>query len=183
MKRVTCLLTTTLVVLFGVACSKAEENKGKFTHVKIDKPFAQYLLAEPLLMEITSAKIITLENDHTMLLAVASVVLKDNAAQTRVDAEKICRVKALREFVGTRDGVQIVAVEKIEDNIVVKIINGKETAVSVSKYLDLTEARVNGITKDMPVVGRWKSSDGEVFYLAIGAILDKQGKRVELPAK
>ena len=84
---------------------------------------------------------------------------------------------------GTRDGVQIVAVEKIEDNIVVKIINGKETAVSVSKYLDLTEARVNGITKDMPVVGRWKSSDGEVFYLAIGAILDKQGKRVELPAK
>ncbi len=38
---------------------------------------------------------------------------------------------------------------------------------------------MEGITKDMPVVGRWKSKDGKVFYLAIGTILDKSGEVVE----
>ena len=58
------------------------------------------------------------------------------------------------------------------------IENGVETATSVTEFLKTTKAKVEGITRDMPVVGRWRSSDGETFYLAIGAVLDKNGKPI-----
>jgi len=35
------------------------------------------------------------------------------------------------------------------------------------------------IARDMPVVGRWKSKDGAIFYLAIGVLLDAKGQRVQ----
>jgi hypothetical protein len=39
----------------------------------------------------------------------------------------------------------------------------------------VTKTKVEGIAKDMPVIGRWRSKDGEVFYLAIGSIVGKDG--------
>jgi hypothetical protein len=31
----------------------------------------------------------------------------------------------------------------------------------------------------MPVVGRWRSKDGDVYYLALGSRLDKEGEIAE----
>jgi len=55
------------------------------------------------------------------------------------------------------------------------ILGGKETGKSVSEFLEITKRKVQGIAKDMPVVGRWKSKEGDVFYLAIGTVLAKNG--------
>ena len=49
--------------------------------------------------------------------------------------------------------------------------------------LKISRAKVEGITRDMPVIGRWRSADGDTFYLAIGVIIDRDGKPVPPRAK
>jgi hypothetical protein len=72
----------------------------------------------------------------------------------------------------------------LEEKTVVVLDNGKVTGKSVSELLRITHARVKGIAKDMPVVGRWKSKDGDVFYFALGVIVDKAGEPIwEKPSK
>jgi len=146
--------------------------------VEIEKPFDGYLAANLLLMEVTGAKVIRLPNGNQMVVAVASTVLKDKSAKDRLRAEKVCRVKALASVVAEKEGVQVAHTEQLKENTVVTLDNGKETGKNVSELLEITKTKVEGITKDMPVVGRWKSKDGDVFYLAIGVILDKKGEPI-----
>ena len=63
------------------------------------------------------------------------------------------------------------------------IENDAEKATNVMDLLQITKAKVEGITHDMPIIGRWRSADGETFYLAIGAIIDRKGKSVPSEVK
>ena len=56
--------------------------------------------------------------------------------------------------------------------------NGDEKATNIMDLLKITKAKVEGITRDMPVIGRWRSADGDTFYLAIGAVIDRDGKPI-----
>ena len=158
-----------LAVCLGAA------DADKFADVEIEPAFAEYLKANPLLMDVTGAKIIRLKNGNQVVLAVASTVLKDQSVKERPRAEKVCRVKALASVVAEKKGVQVYHVEMLKEKTAIVLDNGKETAKSVSELLQVTRTKVEGITRDMPVVGRWKSKEGDVFYLAIGAICDKKG--------
>jgi hypothetical protein len=130
-------------------------------------------------MEIGGAKIIRMRPECRLVVSVASTVLKDDSASERIRAERVCRPKALASVVAERTGVQIAHTEELKDKTIVVIIDGKEKAKSVSELLEVTRSKVSGIAKDMPVVGRWKSKDGTIFYLAIGVICDKEGNPVE----
>lgn len=152
--------------------------KDQFAEIEIDESFDAYLAANPLLMEVTGAKVIRLKNGNQVILAVASTALNDGSAKERLRAEKVCRVKALASVVAEKDGVQVAHTEKVEEKTVVVLDGEKETAKSVSELLQITKIKVEGITKDMPVVGRWKSKKGDVFYMAIGTICDKNGEAV-----
>ncbi len=44
---------------------------------------------------------------------------------------------------------------------------------TVQDYFQVTTAKVEGVVKGMPVIGRWKSTDGAVLYLAVGEELDR----------
>jgi hypothetical protein len=151
----------------------------KFSDVQIEKPFDRYLRANPLLMEATGAKIITLRNGGHVVLSVASTVLKNKTAADRLRAEKVCRTKAFAYVAQERKGVHVFHSEDSTDKTVVVTKDGEEHGTNVSEFLEVTNTKVDGIAKDMPVVGRWKSKDGDVFYMAIGAMLDKEGKAVE----
>lgn len=161
---------------------KAKENhsegKGnsRFSDIDLEKPFDKYLLANPLLMEITGAKIIRLPGGNQVILSVASTVLKNNSAEERIRAERVCRIRALASVVAEKEGVHVYRVEESKEQRIVILENGQEKGKSVSELLELTRTKVEGITKDMPVVGRWKSQDGGVYYLAIGIMIDRKGK-------
>ena len=163
------------MILLGAEPSAAD----KFSDVQIAKPFEHYLLASPLLMESAGAKVIKLPQSRSLVVAVASTVLKDDSAKERLRAEKVCRVKALAALVQEKKGVQVFHTEESTDRTVIVNVDGKEHGKSVSEFLEVTKTKVQGIAKDMPVVGRWKSKDGEVFYLAIGGVVDKKGDIIE----
>ena len=162
-----------LAAFFFVPFFVISANTDNFSDVRIKKPFDRYLLANPLLMESTGAKVIKLPKQRSLVVAVASTILKDDSARERLRAEKVCRVKALAALVQEQKGVQVFHTEESTDKTVIVNVDGKEHGRSVSEFLEITKTKVEGLAKDMPVVGRWKSKDGEVFYMAIGAIVGK----------
>ncbi len=168
-----CLLLVPMLLL-GAAPPAAD----RFSDVRIEQPFDRYLMANPLLMESSGAKVIQLSKKRSLVLAVASTVLKDDSAQERLRAEKVCRVKAFAALVQEQKGVQVFHTEESTDRTVVVNVDGKEHGRNVSTFLEVTRTKVQGIAKDMPVVGRWKSKEGDVFYLAIGGIVNKEGDLV-----
>lgn len=144
----------------------------RFSSVEVDDQFLPYLASNILLMETSGAKVIRLTKGRSVVIAVASTAMKDGSAKDRVRAEKVCRVKALASVVAEKKGVQVAHTEQLKEETVVVLDDGKEKATSVSDLLEITKTKVEGIAKDMPVIGRWKSKDGEIFYLAIGAIVE-----------
>jgi hypothetical protein len=91
---------------------------------------------------------------------------------------RCARQKAFAYLVQEEKGVQVFHVEEIKDKTVVVNVDGKEHGTSVSESLEVTKTKVEGIAKDLPVVGRWKSKEGDVFYLAIGGTINKKGNLV-----
>jgi len=158
----------------------AQSQPLGFTEVRIEPPFDRYLRANPLLMETGGAKLIRLGQGRRLIVSVASTVLKDDSGSERLRAERVCRPKALASVIAQRTGVQIAHSEESKDKTIVVIIDGQEKVKSISELLEVTKSKVSGIARDMPVVGRWKSKDGMIFYLAIGAICDKEGNPVDL---
>ncbi|MFO0876336.1 MAG: hypothetical protein U0840_03100 [Gemmataceae bacterium] len=154
--------------------------RADFTEVKLDRRFAAYLQASPLLMETAGAKIIRLKDGRHVLLGVGSVALEDDRPKTRIDAEKICRAKALAAIVSEREGVQVAHEEKVNEKTVIVLDDGKEKAKSVTELLSVTRTRVKGYLRGMQLAGRWRSDDGKVLYLAVGTIIDKAGEPVPL---
>lgn len=171
------------VLILSLAMLPAADPEAKFDAVEIEKAFEVYLRSNPLLMEVTGAKIIRLDNGNRVVLAVASTVLKDKSADEKIRAEKVCRIKALASVVAEKEGVQVAHTEKLEEKTVIVLDGEKEKGKSVSVLLQITKTKVEGITKDMPAVGKWKSKDGDVFYMAIGIVLDKNGEPIREKAK
>jgi hypothetical protein len=151
-----------------------------FSEVTIEKPFDRYLKSDRLLMEVTGAKVINEKGGRKVLLAVASTVLKNSSPVERLRAEKVCRVKALAAMVAEQKGVMVCHTETLNDQTTIIIDDKGESATSVSELLQTTKTKVEGITKDMPIVGRWKSKVGDIFYLAIGVVLSEDGEVILL---
>jgi tetratricopeptide (TPR) repeat protein len=154
-------------------------DETPFSDVAIDEPFRSCLLASRLLMDTTGAKVLRLPDGNYLVLAVASAPLEDDTARERAAAEKVCRAAALKELLGATQGVQVAQVEKVKERTVITLEDGKEKGKSVSEVLQVTTARVAGLTREMPVVGRWRSRDGKVLYMATGVVCDRNGERVE----
>ena len=167
-------LTHCCLVLAMFGADKPEEPR--FRDVEIETVFEPYLTSNRLLMEVAGAKVIRRKDGTSVVIAVGSTVLKDGSAKERLRAEKVCRVKALASVVAEKQGIQVAHVEEVKEKTVIVLDDTKEQATSVMELLQVTKTKVEGMTHDMPVIGRWRSLDGETFYLAIGAICDRDGK-------
>lgn len=170
-----------IALLMGlVLCAGDAAVQKKFSDIEIEDAFRPYLVSNVLLMEVTGAKVIRLPKKRTVVIAVASTVLKDDSAKERLRAEKVCRVNALASVVADKQGVQVAHTEELKEETKIVIDEKGETGKSVSDFTQITKTKVEGIAKEMPVVGRWNSKNGDVFYMAIGVILNKNGDPIEL---
>lgn len=155
---------------------QARDHLAKFRNIEIEADFESYLTSNRLLMEVTGAKVIRRKDGTSVVIAVGSTVLNDGSAKERLRAEKVCRVKALASVVAEKQGIQIAHTEELKEETVTILDETKERASSLMELLQITKTKVEGMTHDMPVIGHWRSADGETFYLAIGAIIDRNGK-------
>lgn len=148
---------------------------AKFKDIALDQAFAPYLRAHPLLMEVAGAKIIYLSDGKRVLLSVGSTVLQDQSAQDLLRAEKVCQVHALRHIVEQTQGIQVFSMTRLKEETRMERKAGKESEKGISELLQITKTRVQGVARGMSVVGRWKSADGQTYYLAMGTLCDKDG--------
>ncbi len=160
------------LLILPIACVSSYAQE--FKDIKIEKEFEPFLLKNPLLMDFTGCKIIQLKNGDAILLSVAVTTLKDNSASERIRAEKVCRVKALAAIVAEKNGVHVYRAESLIDKTEIKLENGVESAKSITEVLEITKTKVQGITKDVPLIGTWLSKDGDQFYLALGKRIKKE---------
>ena len=171
-------MSAVALLLVAVLCADDAALEKKFSDIDIETAYRSYLTSNTLLMEVTGSKVIRLPKRKTVVIAVASTAIKDDSAKERLRAERVCRTKALASVVAERQGVQVAHTEELRDETTIVIDKNGETGKNVSELVQLTKTKVEGIVKDMPVVGRWKSKDGDVFYLALGVILDKDGEPI-----
>jgi hypothetical protein len=163
-----------------VLCAGDAAVQKKFSDIEIEDAFRPYLVSNVLLMEVTGSKVIRLPRKRTVVIAVASTVLKDDSARERLRAERVCRANAFASVVSDKQGVQVAHTEELKEETQIVVDEKGETGKSVSDFTQITKTKVEGMAKCMPVVGRWKSKNGDVFYIAIGVILDKNGEAIEM---
>ena len=122
-----------IALLMGlVLCAGDSAVQKKFSNIEIEDAFRPYLVSNVLLMEVTGAKVIRLPKKRTVVIAVASTVLKDDSAKERLRAEKVCRVKALASVVAEKQGVQVAHTEELKEETRIIIDEKGETGKSVS---------------------------------------------------
>lgn len=54
----------------------------------------------------------------------------------------------------------------------------RTTPRTAAEHLKLTREKVAGLAKGLPVVGRWRSADGKLFYLAVGGRFNARGEQI-----
>lgn len=156
-------------ILVAALGSHARAADG-FTNVTIDPPFGDVLQKNPLLMEIGGAKIVVNPDGSRLVISVGQVAYDRKApAQQRLNKERVARQKALRELTAQTSPVQIVHREKLEEKSRVETLDGGEQrGEAIEQYLSVTTSAFEAVVKDLPVVGKWYSADGDVLYIAIG---------------
>jgi len=165
----------------GKDVKETSNNEGKpFQNFKIDPLFQKLFLDNPFWFEQTGVKIVKLKNKNTILISIGSAVLKNNTPNAKSEAEKIANIRALANFASSIHGVQVSRIEKLNEKNQIIIENDKEVNKSISEHLEITETKVNGLVKNMQVIGTWYSNDGSIFYLAIGKSINKDGLPVDI---
>jgi tetratricopeptide (TPR) repeat protein len=150
-------------------------DEPKFKDVEIEKPYLEWLTCKPSLMADPGVKIFKLDREKFGLVVVATVQLKDGSAKDILRAERVTKEKALRDFVAKESGMTIASVQTLEEKTIVEVVDGKSKAKSVTEYMEWTQKHIEGVGKELPVIGHWKSEDGSVFYLAVGIVCFKDG--------
>jgi hypothetical protein len=167
------------LLILAVALLPAQDQTLRFKDIEIEKPFDSYLLAHPLLMDVAGAKIVKLSGDKILVVGVAFTPIRDDSPTDRRRMNTVCKNRALANILGEKKNVLIAHVETVkEKNVVVIDKDGKTNTQRVSDYFEMTQSKLEGVVRDFPIVGRWKSGDGKLYYLVIGAILNTKGERV-----
>ena len=165
----------------GKDVKETSNNIGKpFQNFKIGPLFQKLFLDNPFWFEQTGVKIVKLKNGNPILILIGSAVLKNNTLNAKSEAEKIANIRALANFSSSIHGVQVSRIEKLNEKNQIVVENDKEVSKNISEHLEITETKVNGLVKNMQVIGTWCSNDGSIFYLAIGKSINKDGLHVDI---
>jgi len=133
-----------------------------------EEPFVSLLQASPLLRQNGGARGFVLDGDRKVLIAVASAPLKGSYAGAR----RVAQLKAVRSLLGHREGINLSAVEYLEDQEHLRLSEDREQRVLISHFLSVHEEQVSGIVKALPIVGMWEDQNGRLLHVAIGRIVE-----------
>jgi hypothetical protein len=82
---------------------------------------------------------------------------------------QVARIRALKvasEFIGT---TMVTSEDKLSETTTVDTVNGDKISEQHKVLAETTVAKIKALVKAPPVVGTWKSGDGQLFFYAIGA--------------
>ena len=148
------------------------------TDLVLQPDHAPLLKANPLLMEIPGAKVIKTETGF-VLIGVGSAEIKGNSSKGRIAAEKIATSKARGALIGERDGILVFQKTTVNEKTTITQVDNKETGKSVSNITQINRENISGAITGSEVIGRWRSDDREVVFVAVLVQIDKSGNRTK----
>jgi hypothetical protein len=129
--------------------------------------FDSILRADPALLQSGGAKLIERNGAQYFVAVGFASVLGDSPAE-RVRQLQVARTRALKaasEFIST---TSVTSEEKFSDTTTVTSVNGVKASGRRKILEETTVAKIEALVKAPPVVGTWKSGDGQLFFYAIG---------------
>ena len=169
-KATPVFLTLVLLILHGV-CAQVRGND--FADVEIRQSFKPFILADALMMDLGGVRILERKDNTKLIYAIAATSNKHPLHQRTV-----ARSKALKNLLAYFNGVELDAQKKL-DSKKTTIITDDEITYKIVKQLDETIIKtVRGKVQGLPTVGTWRSSDRALYYMAIGGVIDSEGKIV-----
>ena len=148
------------------------------TDLVLQPAHAPLLKANPLLMEIPGAKVIKTETGF-VLIGVGSAIIQGNTSKDRIAAEKIATIKARATLVGERDGILVFQKTTANEQTTITQIDNKEMGKSVSTITQINQETISGAITGSEIIGRWRSEDREVMFVALLVQLDKSGNKTK----
>jgi hypothetical protein len=146
----------------------AQDSPGVIREAFLSPGFEDIMCADPALFHNGGAKLI---DKHGMRFFVSigfTGVLGDSPAE-RVRQMQVARIRAIKaasEFIGT---TIVTSEEKLSDTTTVVTVNGDKMSEQHKVLEETTVAKIKALVKAPPVLGTWKSGDGQLFFYAIGA--------------
>lgn len=141
------------------------------TDASIEQEFEPVLLTQPPLLRNGGASLVQFGN-QLYFLAVGVTEVRGATSEEKVRQLRVARVQAQKEAIAFTEQTQVVADEKLVEKTTVAV-EGQRTSISVLKTIDqTTRTKVGGVLKSLTPVGSWKSSDGTLFFYALGKRLD-----------
>ncbi len=143
-------------------------EKLPFKDVTLEAPFDVFIRKNVLLMELGGAIVVDRSPKATLLIGIARVALKDGTPEDVHRAERVATIKARVAVLGELEGMKVSYTKVVSEKVVIETTPDGEKAVSTQNRLKVLKEEVEGWVKAYPVVGRWKSEDGRLLYIAVG---------------
>jgi hypothetical protein len=148
------------------------------TDLVLEPAYAPLLKGNPLLMEIPGAKVIKTETGF-VLIGVGSAVIQTKSSKDRIAAEKIATIKARAALVGERDGILVFQKTTANEQTTITQIGNKEMGKSVSTITQINQETISGAITGSDIIGRWRSDDRDVVFVAVLVQIDKSGNKTK----
>jgi hypothetical protein len=146
----------------------AEDAPAVIREAFLTPGFEDILYADPALFHNGGAKLIK-KNGTRYSVAIGFASVFGNSPAERIRQLQVARIRALkvaREFIGT---TIVTSEEKLSDTTTIVTINGDKMSEQHKVLEETTVAKIKALVKAPPVLGTWKSGDGQVSFYAIGA--------------
>jgi hypothetical protein len=151
-----------------ITCCAAPAVDGPvIREVLLTPGFDGILRTDPVLLQSGGAKLIEKDSTQYFVAVGFASVLGDSPAE-RVRQLQVARTRALKvasEFIST---MIVTSEEKFSKKTTVTNINGIKTSARRDLFEEKTVAKIKALVNAPPVVGTWKSGDGQLFFYAIG---------------
>lgn len=162
-------LTVFIIPMLTAFIVAAGEIEG-IRDAAIEPAFLDVLRAEPALLHDGGAKVIDTPGNR-YFVAVGVTSAGPDSPQEKLRQIRVGRIQAMKAAAEFIRETKVTAQEKFTQESTVTRVDGAKTGTSTKTYEESTLTQIEALLKVPPQIGSWKSSDGQLFYYAIGTQL------------
>lgn len=165
-----CLYLIVIIFLLLEPC-RAQDGTN-FREVEIEAPFHNLLLNHPEFMEEGGARVFIGEDGTKYLIGISKVISEDNNEESIQQAIRIGEILSRTAILEFKEGIEISNYRKLKECA--------DNKISLSSFFQVTEARVEGIVKNLPIIGSWWSPNRNTLYVAVGKAMNAAFHQVNI---
>jgi hypothetical protein len=160
------------ILIFLTAFVTAARGSEALLDLAVEPEFVDILQAEPSLLHDGGAKVVE-SHGKRYFIAVGVTLVKPDSPQERLRQIRVGRIQAIKAAAEFIQATKIKAQEKLTQDSTVTRVDGKKSGTSMDVFEESTVTQIEALLRVPPQIGSWKSSDGELFFYAIGAQLQQ----------